>query len=391
MSTRKAPPAVPRRAAARLGQIVQQLRQERKESLREVAARAGLSPIHLSRIERHECSPTVEIVASLASALEVPVGLLFGEGHAPTHSPSEAPGAAPAAADTGAGIPTGRPDTAAAWLWPTVVAWERLHWKLNDPAVRLERRQRVAEAVARQLTAHRLALGQAAFYGALRQAWQSHQSLEARIGAARQLFARHQPQTPGAALIFPCFRCTFEYREDGQCDSRYAFSLVNIGTSPVLHFEHGTTLHGQTTSEQLGLHITTPDDRPAAEVEWLPESADVISWRARLSQPLQPGASRDLVERWTWRYTPPLAGIHNHDHAFEVHAFIGELELVVGYPPGYVIAFNAAWRHGGDDPSSMLEAESRSAERPLLAIRESLPPFDGSDRVTHYGFVHCLA
>lgn len=63
----------------RVGASAFRLRQERGESLREVAKRAGLSQMQLSRVERLESDPTEEKIRGLAAALGVSVAVLFGE------------------------------------------------------------------------------------------------------------------------------------------------------------------------------------------------------------------------------------------------------------------------------------------------------------------------
>jgi transcriptional regulator with XRE-family HTH domain len=66
-------------ASQQVGSVVRQLRGQRGWSLRALAARAGISSTHLSRIERLDASPTEETVRGLAAALDVPVSVLFGE------------------------------------------------------------------------------------------------------------------------------------------------------------------------------------------------------------------------------------------------------------------------------------------------------------------------
>ena len=52
-----------------LGQRLRGLRRERRETLAETAARAGLSPQYLSEVERGRKEPSSEMIAALAGAL----------------------------------------------------------------------------------------------------------------------------------------------------------------------------------------------------------------------------------------------------------------------------------------------------------------------------------
>jgi transcriptional regulator with XRE-family HTH domain len=52
-----------------LGQRLRALRRERRETLAETAARAGLSPQYLSEVERGRKEPSSEMIAALAGAL----------------------------------------------------------------------------------------------------------------------------------------------------------------------------------------------------------------------------------------------------------------------------------------------------------------------------------
>ena len=52
-----------------LGRRLRLLRQEQQETLSETAARAGISPQHLSEIERGRKEPSSEMIAALAGAL----------------------------------------------------------------------------------------------------------------------------------------------------------------------------------------------------------------------------------------------------------------------------------------------------------------------------------
>ncbi len=63
----------------RVGTVVRRLREERGISLRDLGARAHISRMQLWRVEQLESSPTEERIRSLAKALDVPVGVLFGD------------------------------------------------------------------------------------------------------------------------------------------------------------------------------------------------------------------------------------------------------------------------------------------------------------------------
>jgi transcriptional regulator with XRE-family HTH domain len=61
----------------RVGAVVRTVRAQRGWSIRELAERAGVSPVQLSRVERLKASPTEETIRALAAALDVPVATLF--------------------------------------------------------------------------------------------------------------------------------------------------------------------------------------------------------------------------------------------------------------------------------------------------------------------------
>jgi transcriptional regulator with XRE-family HTH domain len=63
----------------RVGTVAKRIRGLRGETLREVAERAGISHMYLSRIERLISTPSETTIRQLAGALEVPVSVLFGE------------------------------------------------------------------------------------------------------------------------------------------------------------------------------------------------------------------------------------------------------------------------------------------------------------------------
>ena len=88
----------------RVGSVAKRLRKARKETLQEVAERAGVSLNQLWRIEQLASSPTEEKIRGIAEALDVPVSVLFGEtqlllpprGGLSYNSPSVAPTVSPA-------------------------------------------------------------------------------------------------------------------------------------------------------------------------------------------------------------------------------------------------------------------------------------------------------
>lgn len=63
--------------AKQLGQRIRQLRNERQMSQEELSFKAGISPAHLGQIERATKNPTIDTVAKIAAALDIPVAALF--------------------------------------------------------------------------------------------------------------------------------------------------------------------------------------------------------------------------------------------------------------------------------------------------------------------------
>lgn len=63
--------------AKQVGQRIRDLRNERRMSQEEVAFKAGISPAHLGQIERALKNPTIDTVAKIAAALDIPVTALF--------------------------------------------------------------------------------------------------------------------------------------------------------------------------------------------------------------------------------------------------------------------------------------------------------------------------
>ena len=70
---------LPERISPAIGPRLRHIRQEKGFTIETLAAAAGLSKGFLSRLERGAKRPSVETVLRLSAALEVPVGLLFGE------------------------------------------------------------------------------------------------------------------------------------------------------------------------------------------------------------------------------------------------------------------------------------------------------------------------
>lgn len=63
--------------AKQLGQRIRDLRFERSMSQEELSFKAGISPAHLGQIERAVKNPTIDTVAKIAGALDMPVAALF--------------------------------------------------------------------------------------------------------------------------------------------------------------------------------------------------------------------------------------------------------------------------------------------------------------------------
>jgi transcriptional regulator with XRE-family HTH domain len=67
----------PSELSKRLGERVRALRKQRRWSLEELAERAGMHVTYLSSVERGYRNPTLNVLAALASALGVTLGLLL--------------------------------------------------------------------------------------------------------------------------------------------------------------------------------------------------------------------------------------------------------------------------------------------------------------------------
>lgn len=63
--------------ARELGLRIRQLRNEKHMSQEELSFKAGISPAHLGQIERAVKNPTIDTIAKIASALDLPLSLLF--------------------------------------------------------------------------------------------------------------------------------------------------------------------------------------------------------------------------------------------------------------------------------------------------------------------------
>lgn len=63
--------------AKQVGQRIRDLRNEKHMSQEELSFKAGISPAHLGQIERALKNPTIDTVAKIAAALDVPMAALF--------------------------------------------------------------------------------------------------------------------------------------------------------------------------------------------------------------------------------------------------------------------------------------------------------------------------
>ena len=63
--------------AQSLGQRIRELRNEKHMSQEELSFKAGISAAHLGQIERATKNPTIDTVAKIATALNVPLTSLF--------------------------------------------------------------------------------------------------------------------------------------------------------------------------------------------------------------------------------------------------------------------------------------------------------------------------
>lgn len=63
--------------AKQLGQRIRELRTQRHMSQEELSFKAGISPAHLGQIERALKNPTVDTLAKIAAALDIPISYLF--------------------------------------------------------------------------------------------------------------------------------------------------------------------------------------------------------------------------------------------------------------------------------------------------------------------------
>lgn len=70
-------PEVERRLLATWGAVIRRYRQWRQLSRRELAGRAGLSPVYLGEIERGEKDPSSHSLCLIADALAVPLSELY--------------------------------------------------------------------------------------------------------------------------------------------------------------------------------------------------------------------------------------------------------------------------------------------------------------------------
>lgn len=63
----------------RLGDRIRELRRERGLTQEELGARANVSAIHVSNIERGEIDAGLDVIERIATALNVPLGALVGQ------------------------------------------------------------------------------------------------------------------------------------------------------------------------------------------------------------------------------------------------------------------------------------------------------------------------
>lgn len=63
--------------AKQLGIRIREQRTERHMSQEELAFKAGISPAHLGQIERALKNPTIDTIAKIAAALDIPIAALF--------------------------------------------------------------------------------------------------------------------------------------------------------------------------------------------------------------------------------------------------------------------------------------------------------------------------
>ena len=63
--------------AKQLGLRIRDLRNEQHMSQEELSFKAGISPAHLGQIERALKNPTIDTIAKIAAALDIPVATLF--------------------------------------------------------------------------------------------------------------------------------------------------------------------------------------------------------------------------------------------------------------------------------------------------------------------------
>lgn len=63
--------------ATQLGQRIRELRTKQHMSQEELSFKAGISPAHLGQIERALKNPTIDTIAKIAVALDIPIADLF--------------------------------------------------------------------------------------------------------------------------------------------------------------------------------------------------------------------------------------------------------------------------------------------------------------------------
>lgn len=74
------------RTEIKIGSRIRQLRQERGMTLDQLAAQAGISASHLSRLERDQAEPSFTVAAAIAERIGVSLSELLPNGNGPTSS-----------------------------------------------------------------------------------------------------------------------------------------------------------------------------------------------------------------------------------------------------------------------------------------------------------------
>lgn len=75
-----------------LGQRIRELRNQKHMSQEELSFKSGISAAHLGQIERATKNPTIDTVAKIATALNVPISSLFSDENIDMAQPSSVVG-----------------------------------------------------------------------------------------------------------------------------------------------------------------------------------------------------------------------------------------------------------------------------------------------------------